>query len=343
MWDVSSAGCRRFHSTTPERRVMGPLAIPFSLAGLLLSWAACSASESPSPQASDCCLSENDWLVSVRHCPHKRSACEWCDLAVWQVRDDVMVPATRHQMLASLHPDAPICIMIHGSFVDWHAVCQESRMARSWIRRACPGWPVHILFFTWPSDETRKLLLPVDVAVLGKRASRHAQDLAYLIGQIPTEHPLCLVGHSHGARMALATLHLLGGGEIDGISLPAGPYQGHRLRAVLAAAAVDRDWLNPGELYERAILRAESILNLQNRHDAALSLYPLSRLGGTRALGRVGLSDKDRQRLGPWCVKLHEVDVTAWVGRRHLWSTYMQYPEIAGLMAPYVFFRDSHP
>lgn len=323
---------------------MWPRAIPLYATGLLLFSAVCLASEHPSPPpANSCCLTGSDWLISVRHCPHKRSAPVWCDLAVCQVRDEVMVSATQQQMLASLHPGAPVCIMIHGSFVDWEAVCQESRLARNWIKRACPGRPVHILFFTWPSDETRKLLLPVDVAVLGKRAGRHAQDLAYLIGQIPTEHPLCLVGHSHGARMALATLHLLGGGEIDGICLPAGPYRGHRLRAVLAAAAVDRNWLNPGELYERAILRAECILNLQNRHDAALSLYPLSRLGGTRALGRAGLSDKDRQRLGPWYAKLHEVDVTEWVGRRHLWSMYMQFPEIAGLMAPYVFFRDSNP
>jgi hypothetical protein len=110
---------------------------------------------------------------------------------------------------------------------------------------------------------------------------------------------------------------------------------------VLAAAAFDHEWLNPGERYERAVCRAEGILNLQNRHDWALALYPLNRPGAGRALGRSGLTDRDERELGAWSGKVIDVDVTDTVGRKHIWPAYLNQPTIAQAIVPYVFFTDS--
>jgi hypothetical protein len=248
--------------------------------------------------------------------------------------------ASLPEMIALLRPGVPVCFVLHGSFVPWSEAFEESVRMQTWLRQACPNRPVHLVFFTWPSNETNKIFVPLDVVILGKRSERHAQDVAHVLLQIPDDHPIGLVGHSHGARMSVATLHLLAGGRVDGIGLPSGPYQNHRIRAVLAAAAFDHDWLNPGERYERAIGRAECILNLRNRHDLALAFYPLHRLGAARALARSGFTSRDRRELGGESEKLWEVDVTADVGFRHQWSRYLDEPAVARRLASCVFFAD---
>jgi hypothetical protein len=84
-------------------------------------------------------------------------------------------------------------------------------------------------------------------------------------------------------------MHLLGGGRVEGRTLCRKPkYHGHRLRAVLAAAAVDHHWLNPGKRYDRALCPLEALVNLRNRLDPALWIYPLRRPFGHLALSHSG-------------------------------------------------------
>ena len=310
--------------------------------GLSWSVAAASAQELPPSPDSPGLIGCDDWVVSVRHCPQKRTSCAPCNVAV--AHFDAcgrQSPASLPEMVASLQPGVPVCLVLHGSFVPWPIVYEESRRTQTWLRAACPGRPVHLVFFTWPSDETNKIVVPFDVVVLGRRAERHAQDVAQVISQIPDCQPICLLGHSHGARMAAATLHLLAGGEIDGIGCPSGPYPQHRLRAVFAAAAFDHDWLTPGEHYERAACLPECVLNLKNRHDLPLVFYPLYRPGAARSLARTGFTKSDHRELGEWSAKLNDVEVTELVGHHHKWRYFLDEPAIARAMAPYVFFADA--
>jgi hypothetical protein len=294
----------------------------------------------PAPAALPSC-DWDDWVISVRHCPQKRTCCAPCDVAVAHL--DACGRQSRSslpEMVSLLQPGVPVCLVLHGSFVPWSVVYEESRRTQTWLRQACPDRPVHLVFFTWPSDETSKVCVPLDVVILGKRSERHAQDIAQVLSQIPDDHPIALLGHSHGARMSIATLHLLAGGRVEGIGLPTGPYHNHRIRAALAAAAFDHDWLNPGERYGRAICRAECILNLRNRHDLPLVFYPLHRPGAARSLARAGFTTADRRALGAESEKLFQVDVTAEVGLRHQWDRYLDEPAIARTLASWVFFAD---
>jgi hypothetical protein len=242
--------------------------------------------------------------------------------------------------VASLQPGVPVCFVIHGSFVGEDKVAEESRLAQRWLRQGCPCRPLHVVVFSWPSDQTNRLLFTSNVVSLGRRAERHAHDIAHVIGQIPDSHPVCLIGHSHGARMVVSTLHLLAGGQVDGVCCPPGTFGNHRIRAVLAAAALDHEWLNPGERYDRAVYRPEGILNLRNRHDPALLFYPLHRPGAARPLARSGLTRGDQRELSGWSAKVLEIDVTASVGRTHWWVDYLHEPAIAQIISPYVFFTD---
>ena len=284
------------------------------------------------------------WVVSTRDCGGNLDQGQ---------RDRYQVFACDHQgrrtvsslegLIQSLSPGVPVCFVMHGSFVDWPTVWSDARQTNAWLRRPYPDRPLHVVFLTWPSDDTPMLLFPVDVAILGRRASRYSFYLAELVSLVPDDHPICLIGHSHGARMVVSTLHILGGGQVEDIAFGGGPFHHHRIRAVLAAGAFDHHWLNPGQRYEQAIERPELILNLQNRRDIALGFYPLHRPLTAPAAGRIGFGDADRRLIGPAAQKLIDVDITRFVRRGHIWPNYYTEPQLAQAIAPHVFFVDDVP
>ena len=117
--------------------------------------------------------------------------------------------------------------------------------------------------------------------------------------------------------------------------------QGQPIRAVLAAAAIDHHWLNPGERYGLALCRTECLLNLRSRRDPALALYPLRKPFGHRSLGRLGFKASDRHRLGGLSARAAELDVTRCIGSDHKWPHYYRRPELADAIVPYVYFADA--
>jgi hypothetical protein len=156
---------------------------------------------------------------------------------------------------------------------------------------------------------------------------------------VPPESPVCLIGHSHGARTALATLHLSSGGAIHDHVFTGGKGCPRRLRAILAAAAVDHNWLDPGERYDHALLGAD-VINFKNRKDLPLNFYPLIRPFGRPTLATVGFTDGDRQELGPLGWRAVDVDVSQLVQEAHTWPNYLRSQAIAAAMVRYIYFDD---
>lgn len=281
------------------------------------------------------------WVVSSRRCREQLETCQNCNFDVFHFDcEGHGATSSLDELSASLVPATPVCFMIHGSFVEWESVCQDSKVTNTWLRNACPERPLHVVFYTWPSDDAPAVTFPMDVMQLGRRAERNALYVSELVSRVPDSHPICLLGHSHGARMTLATLHALGGGEVDGVVFGGGQYHQHRIRAVLAAAAIDHQWLSNGSRYDRAVLRAESIVNLQSRKDLALKFYPLHRPFCTQALARTGFTEHVRREIGPHSTKLADFDVTPLVGYGHVWPHYYRQPCIAQAISTSVFFPD---
>jgi hypothetical protein len=139
--------------------------------------------------------------------------------------------------------------------------------------------------------------------------------------------------------MAMATMHLAGGGSLQGCRL-GGSVGGKRIRVILAAAALDHNWLNSGGRYECALCRTECVLNLRNRHDLVLKLYPLLRpLTSHRALGASGVTWFDRRRQECTC-RIENFDVTGIVPGSHFWPMYYETPQLASMIAPWVYFPE---
>jgi hypothetical protein len=113
---------------------------------------------------------------------------------------------------------------------------------------------------------------------------------------------------------------------------------------VIIAAAIDRNWLDPGERLDRALHGCEGLLNLYNRRDEALILYPtLVRSDHHRALGRVGLSSADFRKLGPLAARFEEHDIHEILGAEHTLLDAVANPRIARWIAPYAWAQDPGP
>lgn len=246
--------------------------------------------------------------------------------------------ANMQELTQSLQPGVPVCILSHGSFVGWEDVLAESQETRKWLGHASPDQPIQMIYFSWPSD--RPVFSPViqlDVNRLGRRAERNGFYMASLVQQIPSECPICLIGHSHGTRVIASTLHLLGGGSVNGYLLASGRFPQHRLRAVFAASAMDHKWLNPGQRYGQALRPVECVLNLKNSCDPALLIYPLRHPFSCGALGFTGMTRRDRKKLGPGGNKVQDLDLTEEIGAGHYWPNYFRRPWLARAIRNYLF------
>ena len=215
----------------------------------------------------------------------------------------------------------------------------DSAQTYRWLRQAAPCQPLHIIFYTWASDDGG-CLPHLRVNRLGRRASLNGFYLADLVSKVSVDHPICLIGHSHGTRMVLAALHSMAGGVVEGRVLAGGVQSPRQIRVVLAAAAIDHDWLNPTERYGRALYQAEAVLNLRNRIDFPLLFYPLRRPISGKALAISGLTARDRESLGDGNQKIVDYSVTDLVGVGHIWAHYYNQPKIADAIRHYVYFDD---
>lgn len=294
----------------------------------------------PEPMAID----SGYWIVSTENSPQSfdDSLPKFCAVVRRYEHCRGVRAASLGELLASLTPGIPVCIMVHGSFMDSPSVVPESAKTWQWLRHGAGGRPFQMIYFRWPSWKLPTALINIDIAVLGRRASRNGFYLASLLQQLPPESPVSLLGHSHGTRVISAAAHLLAGGSVEGFCLAnrATEPTGQRIRAVFAASAIDHDWLNPGERFDRALSSLQCVLNLRNRLDPALLLYPMRHPGSRRALGLTGLTQADRRALGDRSSRVRDLDVSESIGCRHIWPSWTAETSIAHRASSYLFWPE---
>lgn len=251
-------------------------------------------------------------------------------------------PSTFDELRSKIVPGIPVCIYVHGSFVDMASACKESVQTWQWLKNASCGQPMQMIYVYWPSYKPLRLTVSCDTNQLGRQAARNGFYLADIINCLPPESPVCLMGHSHGTRVIASGLHLLSGGSVQGMTHLTARTNGRRIRAVFVASALDHDWLNPGHKYDRALCSVECLLNMKNSRDKALRVYPLRLpLIARRAAGQLGFTERDRYRMGANGGKIQEFDATDIVGREHLWPFYFGSPYLGLVVRDYVYFQDA--
>ena len=280
------------------------------------------------------------WIVSTRNARHEIENGQPCHYEVLRFDGSNQGRcSSMEELVSSLQPSVPVCFMAHGSFVTWDSMLNDSARTYQWLREAAPCQPLHIVFYTWASNDG-DFLPHVKVNKLGNRSALNGFYLADVISKISTDHPVSLIGHSHGTRLVAASLHSMAGGTIEGRILASGPQPARRIRVVLAAAAIDHNWLNPDERYGLALCAVEGVLNLRNHLDFPLLFYPLRRPFSRRAMAITGVTQRDRDEMCNWGSKIVDNDVSSLVGVGHIWAHYYNQPAIASAIRHYVYFDE---
>ena len=309
------------------------------------------AADEPADKAADKAAKTspaNFWIISSRSCPLGPRVMDGAAFDYLRYDQDGNPSwGDEKEFHASLLKGVPICVSVHGSFVSWKDVATDGLMTARWLRKAAPGRPLNVVLFSWKSTgpftmTTVPLVLSalpqLDTELLGRRSAFVGLYLGRLIADLPAGHPVTLFGHSHGCRSVSSALHALGGGQVQGYVLADRPKHKRRIRAILAAAAIDHHWLNPDQRYGRALDVAEKVVNLRNHRDTVLRIYALRHPLSNKSLANVGFTYQDRLLMGRRSERVHELDVSEVVGSNHGWPYYYTRPEIAASVAEYVHF-----
>jgi hypothetical protein len=286
---------------------------------------------------------ERFWIVHTRGCPQVMGTDPWPTLKVLHFDDQgELVERDPRELLAQC-AGRLVLVQVQGSLTTPDTALGGLLWTDSWLRgnRALRDGAV-VVAFDWPSQRLYRLDAR-DINEKGRRAYVAGYHLARFLQAFPAESRVCLIGQSYGGRVVPSALHLLGGGALNSqdhdppVRLP-GMRPDLHVRAVVIAGASDHNWLNPGQRLDRALYGCEGLLNLYNRRDEALRLYPLLiRSGHRHALGKVGLSNRDLDRLGPLAARYAEFDVNDELGREHTLLDAVANPRIAREIAPYLW------
>jgi hypothetical protein len=292
---------------------------------------------------------EHLWIVSTRDCPQEMGTDPWPCLKVLHFDQDGGLVEVDPTLLFGQVPGRTVFIQAQGSLTTPDVALGGLLWTHSWLqqnRAMLPGTVV--IAFDWPSQRVYRSDVR-DINEKGRRAYIAGYHLARFVEAFPTGSRICLLGQSYGGRVVPSALHLLGGGSLNSqdhdppVCLP-GLRPDLQVRAIVLAGASDYTWLDPGARLDRALHGCQGLLNLYNHRDEALLLYPgLIRSGHHRALGRVGLSNRDFEKLGPLAARYAEHDVHAILGEEHSLLDAVANPRIARLMAPYLWAPDPGP
>jgi hypothetical protein len=243
----------------------------------------------------------------------------------------------------------PVFIQVQGSLTTPDIALGGLLWSRAWLDEngALPPDAV-VIAFDWPSQRVYRNDV-LDINEKGRRAYIAGFHLARFVQGFPPGSRICILGQSYGGRVVPSALHLLGGGCLN--SQDHDPYvrlaslrPDLRIRAIILEAASDHFWLDPEQRFDRALHACEGLLNIYNRRDEALALYPfLVRSSHTRAIGRIGLKQDDLDRLGPLAAKYEEHDSHDLLGVEHTLLDAVANRQISRWMAPYLWAPDPGP
>ena len=239
--------------------------------------------------------------------------------------------------------DEPIIVFVHGNRTGACDVVNLGRPAFSRLQRDAPDRSFRFVHWSWPADRVGRRPRR-DVQIKAARSDTQAHYLAAWLRRLPDETPVTLIGYSFGARVIAGALHLNQGGSLNGWSTeePAAETARRPCRVMLVAAALDAEWLLPGQRNGQAFGGVEQMLITRNTCDPVLRLYPrMDRCDDSEAMGFAGPAGS--WKLAEVGFQFETVPVECQVGRDHAWATYISSHAVGSRLAWYSFLLDEHP
>ncbi|HTQ40812.1 MAG TPA: hypothetical protein VMJ32_17455 [Pirellulales bacterium] len=274
------------------------------------------------------------WLVSSRclGCPNDEANPPQFQVWQYDLNAHQWNSSTQAAFLASNRPALPTVFWVHGNRKYADEAREDGMEVYDQLTTGVSGdRPIRFVIYSWPAVPVRGLR--EDAREKAIRTNADGYYLAALVNQIDPHVSVDLIGYSFGARIVTGALHILGGGDICGWSLPHPIKRLAPLQAVLVAPAVNNDWLAIGHAHGKALVAVDRMLSLNNYCDRALKHYaaidPCTKpvaLGYTGAVGYLGENGS----------KLRQFNMCCAVGKQHYWGNYFYNPGIVAMIRPYV-------
>jgi Alpha/beta hydrolase family len=281
------------------------------------------------------------WYVSTRDCPQILGAEPGPSLQVSRFDSQGFISRCDPEELRAAASGRPVVFLIHGSYYTADMAIREGSRIRNDLAASGALAPdALVVTFDWPSEFVDPNIIrdTNDKARLAFVAGHH---LARVLQGFPAGSRICLVGHSDGGLIALSALQLLAGGTLDTgeeATVLNEPSPALRLRAVVIAAALDRDWLDPGRRLDHALGASEGVLCLFNPLDPILVVHPFGRyFDQRRAIGKSGMSNVEQERLGALAGRYRQQNMAWQLGPRHTFGGSTRNQVIAGWMRAYTW------
>ncbi len=262
------------------------------------------------------------WSVSTRGLPGAGCGC----VADFQPSVERFVcgrgwqSSSMEEFLATDDHIRTTAIFVHGNDTDaQEAEARGRELFQEFVTCGQHAAPVRLVVWSWPSDKVlcryRK-----DAQLKACRTNVEGYYLACFIDQLDLSTHVTLGGYSYGARVVTGSLHLLGGGQLEGRQLTERMHPERQpASAVLIGAAMANNWLLPGMRHERALSQVHRLTILFNPQDFVLHFYPrLWGRGGPDALGATGLVGA--RRLGADLAKVRQINMQPQLHRHHGWD-----------------------
>ena len=268
------------------------------------------------------------WLVSTRAAAHCGAVTLVSQpISYWRLDEHCCWQEATLAAFDAANADdpCPTFVFIHGDRAD----ADDALVAAGPVRCALQAGkrPFRLVIWSWPSSRVYRSPRH-DAQLKEGYTPQQSHYLAEFVTHVDPRAEVCFIGFSFGARIAVGTLHLFGGGAVAGRTFEATASRPAVLRAVIVASAFECGGLAANRQFGLALSAADEILVTRNARDPALHFFPrLHGRGGPEALGYAGAAGVSNP-------KLKILDVTAAVGKHHAWLRYAAQIRLAGLLVP---------
>src|SRR4051812_459109 len=212
------------------------------------------ALEQPTRQPFQPRATDQIWLVNTR------GTCVW-DNPAWEIsRYDAgyWKGSDENAFYVSDDKQTVTVVYVHGNRMEPEGAEAKGLAIYRELFAGQEEGKVRFVIWSWPSSQIRGPLR--DVRSKAARSDEEAYLLANFLAPIPADRQVGLLGFSYGSRIVGGALHLLAGGNLLGRTLEAGDRP--TFRVVYWAAAVQNDWLWPGNVHRCALPLGERWLNI---------------------------------------------------------------------------------
>jgi hypothetical protein len=226
--------------------------------------------------------------------------------------------------LLAFDPSVRTIFFVHGNQITpGDAKCDGLEVYRRLMHYGANSPRIRFVIVSWPATKVSGPLR--DFRIKAARTTPAGVQLAWLLDQMPAETPVSLIGFSYGARIVTGSLHVLAGGQLNGVGLKerAHPNRSH-VNVVWMAAAMHSYWLGEGQYHGLALSQVDRAFSLNSCRDPAMRFYHISvpGRGGPQALGLSGPTRLSSEQTS----KVYNRDISRYTGSRHDLYQYLSAP-----------------